>query len=426
MLRVSLIVFLLLVATNAVAGELNKIIETALFKSPEIRIAKKRLRITEYQYREAIGEFLPSINFTYSRISLSDVPSFTMSIPSLPPSEFQMIEKDYYQMSVSLKQPIFTGGYLTFNALKRRFEKDSTYYRFLETVNEVLSRVKNDYYTLSEAKTSIEIAKSFLKAAKEHYRDVKAFFEEGIVAKRDLLESEVKVREAEEKLERASSFYRISLEKLRKDVGDETLNPDVEELKFRELNISEENALKIAFENRPILKSLEKQVKGNKYGVKLSYSQFLPKVSISLSYDRTDQYPMNGNFKSKSAGVFLTIPIFEGTQRFWRVKQAREALTISKLSLADARRAVRLQVVSALSKLKSARLRIKTAKSMVQRSKELLRDSKERYREHVGTSTEVTDAIAYLVEAKGMLNSALADYNRAISDLEYAIGRELK
>jgi outer membrane protein TolC len=62
---------------------------------------------------------------------------------------------------------------------------------------------------------------------------------------------------------------------------------------------------------------------------------------------------------------------------------------------------------------------------MVKDAQELLKTSKERYREHVGTSTEVVDAIAYLARAKGFLNSALADYNRALADLEYATGLTL-
>jgi len=62
---------------------------------------------------------------------------------------------------------------------------------------------------------------------------------------------------------------------------------------------------------------------------------------------------------------------------------------------------------------------------MVEEARELLRDSRERYREHVGTSTEVVDAIAYLYNARRALNSALSDYNIALSKLEYAVGKRL-
>ncbi len=425
-MKVKVILIFIITTSLAFAGSLDDVVREALLKSPEIKIAKEQFKITDYQYREAIGKFLPSISFDYSKIHLSDVPSFTLSVPSLPPSSFNMVERDYYSLRLSLRQPLFTGGYLTFNLLKSRSEKSAAYYRFLEAVNQVVNRVKNDYYTLSEAKTSIEIAKSFLKSAREHYNDVRAFFDEGIVARRDLLEAEVKVKEAEEKLEKAKNFYKVALEKLRKDVGDPNLKVVVESLKFRKFEMSEEKALKIAFSRRPLLRSAEEEKKGSKYGIKLAYSQFMPKVSLAFSYDRTDQYPMNGNFKSKSAGIFLSFPIFEGTQRFWRVKQARGMLNVANFTIENVRRLIRLQVISAYSNLKTSQARLETAKSMVKKAKELLRDSKERYREHVGTSTEVTDAIAYLVEAKGMLNSALADYNRALSDLEFAIGGSLK
>jgi len=425
-LKLKIVLVLMLLAASAFSATVDEIVKEALLKSPRVEIAKGRLNISDYQFREAIGKFLPSIGFSYSKVSMSDVPAFEFGIPPAPPSRFRMLNRNYYRMGINLNQKLFTGGYLTFNALEKRAERSAAYYSFLETVNEVVNTVKKDYFTLCEAKSSVEIAESFLKSSRSHYSDVKAFFDEGIVPERDVLEAKVNVRRAEEQLERAENFYRIALERLKRDVGDENLSVRVDKLGYRKVAITENEAVDRALRSRPLLLSLKEREKSGRYGVKLSYSQFLPEVVLSLSYSRTDQYPMNGNFRSRSASITLNVPIFQGSQRFWRVREAKERLRIAELSLKDAKNLVRLQVTSAYSSLRSAEARIRTAEAMVKRARELLRDSRERYREHVGTSTEVTDAISYLAEAMGMLNSALADYNRALSDLEYAVGGNLK
>lgn len=405
--------------------DLNTLLQVTLKNSPEIKISKEELKISDYQLKEAFGKFLPTVKFQYSKTSLSDVPSYRFELPNLPPKDYPFMERNFYNLKLSLTQPLFTGGKLTFNLKMKEKFKSAFLYKFQETLSKVLTEVKKEYYTLCEAESSAEIAKSYLKAAEDHFREVKAFYDEELVPRRDLLEAEVKLKDAEERLAGAERNYQVALEKLRKDVGKEDLEVETEELTYVPLNLTKGELLSLAYRNRPLLKYLEKLREGTDYGVKLSYSQFLPDVVLNLSYDRTDQYPMMGNFHNRGVSLAVQFPIFEGTQRFWRLKEAKAERRKAKLSVKQAKDLIRLQVVSAYTKLKTAKKRIKAAETMVEEAKELLRDSRERYRNHVGTSTEVTDAIAYYVKAKGYLNSALADYNRALADLEYAVGKRI-
>jgi outer membrane protein len=291
--------------------------------------------------------------------------------------------------------------------------------------NKVIYEVKGDYFNLLKAKANVEAAKVYLRSAKKHFSDVKAFFNEGIVPRRDLLEAEVKLRDAEEKLTLAESIYKVALEKLKTDVGDTNLKFEPSNsLTYRKINLNLNELLKIAYSQRPLVKYVELLKKSSNEGVRLAVSQFLPQALLNLSYQKTDQYP-GDVYSSFSVSFQLNFPIFQGGSRFFEVERAREERRKSEDILKQTRDNVRLQVVSAYTELRSALSRIKTAESMVEEAKELLRDSRERYREHVGTATEVTDAIAYLYNAKKTLNSALADYNTALSKLEYAVGKPL-
>ena len=425
------LVFLLAFLTPFVvrADTLSTIIEAALKNNPEVKAALEEEKISELQYREAVADFLPEVNLQYTRTSLSDVPTYSMTVPSagLPPMRFEIMEDNFYDFKLSLKQPLFTGGRLFYGVKLRKELKTATFYRFRETVLKVVTEVKKDYYSFLEAKSAVEIAEKTLEAVKEHYKMVKAFYDEGIVPRRDLLEATFKMREAEENLERAKSAYRKILEKLRKDTGYSVkdIPTDGEELDYIPVKLSEEELINLALKNRPIIRVFEATKKGANYGVKLAYSQFLPAVFLGFSYDRTNQYPGIGTFSSSAVSISVNFPIFQGGKRFWKLREAKSKKRQVEISLEEAKHAVRLQVVAALSSLRAAEARIETAKAMVKDAQELLKTSKERYREHVGTSTEVVDAIAYLARAKGFLNSALADYNRALADLEYATGLTL-
>ncbi|TCK06447.1 TolC family protein [Phorcysia thermohydrogeniphila] len=417
-----------LVPFTVKADTLSTIVKAALENNPEIKRALEEERISELQYREAIANFLPDISLQYTRTSLSDVPGYSMAFPGLPATRFEILESSFYEFKLSLRQPLFTGGRLSFGVKLRKELKTATFYRFKETVLKVLTEVKKDYYSLLEAKSAVEIAEKILESAKEHYKTVKAFYDEGVVPRRDLLEAAFKVKEAEENLERAKSAYRKTLEKLKKDTGYslENIPLDGEKLDYVPVKLSEEELIDLALENRPIIKALQATKKGADYGVKLTYSQFLPAVFLSFSYDRTDQYPGIGTFDASAVSVLVNFPIFQGGKRFWKLKEAKSKKRQVELSLEETKHAVRLQVVAALSSLKAAKARVEAAEAMVEDAKELLKTSRERYREHVGTSTEVVDAIAYLARAEGFLNSALADYNRALAELEYATGVTLK
>ena len=420
-----ILLLLVLLPVSLTAGELNSLISVALKNSKEIQKSRIDCRISDLLYREALSGYLPTVNLYYKKTNLSDVPSYSFGLPGMPPAEFSLFNSSYYQFGVDVVQPLFTGGQITFSVKTREKQKRAAYYLFKETVNKVILEVKRDYYNLLKAKASVEAAKAYYASAEKHYSDVRAFFDEGIVPRRDLLEAEVKLRDAEEKVTYAESLYTVALERLKTDVGVPTLSFKPKgSLKFVPVKFSLEKLIEEAYESRPILRYARSVEGAASEGVKLSASEFSPKLFLDFSYQKTNQYP--GEVYSSTAVSFtLNFPLFKGGSRFFRLEKAREEKVRAQVSLKDLKEKVRLQVVSAYTKLQSAASRVKTARAQVKEAEELLRDSKERYKEHVGTSTEVVDAIAYLYNARTVLNSALADYNLALAELEFAVGKPI-
>ncbi len=421
------ILMLVALSKNVYSTTLNEVVSLVFKNNPEIKKAREETKVTYAQYKEAVSKFFPTVKLEYAKTHLSDAPSYTMDIPGLPPSSFAFFEENFYTFKISATQPVFMGGKLILNKEIKKKLHTASFYQFEETVNKVLCQAKKDFYTAVEAKNSVLIAKEYLRAAESHYKTVKAFYDEGIVARRDLLEAEVNLKEAEEFLEKAENAYKVALEAIKEDTGYTLKNDDVPvKVEVVEVKKKLEELVRLALKNRPILKTLKLEKKAADEGVKMSYAFFSPDVFLNLTYEKTDQYPMNGNFDNVQVSLGVSLPLFEGGFRFFRVEEAKGMRRKIDYEYEKTVNAVKLQVTAAYSKLKTAQKRIETAKAMVREAEELLKDSEERYKEHVGTSTEVVDAIAYLTKAKGILNSAVADYNRAVADLEYAIGEELE
>jgi len=416
---------LILISVEAKGGELEKLMAEALKGSPEAIRARSSAASAKFKVKEAYGNYLPRVEWKYLYTDLSDAPSYQMGLPGLPPVEFQLFKRKFYQWEVGAQLPLFTGGRVYSLVKLRKAQAGAAEEKVKEVESQVLAKVAQDYYEVLKARALVKAAEEALNAAKEHYRVAKAFFEEGVVPRRDLLEAQVKVSQAEEALEEAKGYYRVALEKLRSTVGDYSITPKGE-LSYRlpPVNESLEELIEKALRKRALIRAAEKALKGAKAAEGLAKSSFAPQVGAQVAYHRTDRYPMSGSFGYKSASLVISFPIFEGGKRFWKLREAKEEEVKARAKVEEARRAVRLQVVAAYTELQTARKRFESARRRVEEAEELLRDSKERYREQVGTSTEVVDAIAYLQEAKSSLASAAADYYKALHRLRYATGEK--
>jgi len=411
---------------GAKGEELEELIAKALKTSPKVIQVRSSAKAARYRVKEAYGNYLPKVEWKYLYTDLSDAPSYQMALPGLPPTEFQLFKRKFYQWEVGAQIPLFTGGRVYGLVKLRKAQAGAAEKEVKEVERRLLAEVAQDYYEVLKAKALVRAAEEALKAAKEHYRVAKAFFEEGVVPRRDLLEAQVKVSQAEEALEKAKGYYRVALEKLRSTVGDYSVIPKGE-LSYALPPVSDslKELIEKALRKRALVRAAEEGLKGAKAAENLAKSSFAPQVGAQVAYYRTSQYPMSGNFGYKSASLVISFPIFEGGKRFWKLKEAKEEELKARARLEEVRRAVRLQVVAAYADLQTAKKRFESAKRRVEEARELLKDAKERYKEQVGTSTEVVDAIAYLQEAESSLASAAADYYEALYQLKYATGEKV-
>ena len=128
---------------------------------------------------------------------------------------------------------------------------------------------------------------------------------------------------------------------------------------------------------------------------------------------------------SSSAGVTLSIPLFEGGKVSSQVAQKELAYEQAVAEYQNKMKNVRIQVKEAWLNLEEARSRIEATKGVVDQARENLNAQMKRYRAGLTSQLEVNDAISNVNDSDLQFVQAVYDGAIALSDLKFAVGAEV-
>jgi len=131
---------------------------------------------------------------------------------------------------------------------------------------------------------------------------------------------------------------------------------------------------------------------------------------------------INNALPTRTYGVALRVPLFDGGRRDARRSEARSLYEQERVRSLDLRRQIELEVNLALDDLHSAAEQVKVAEEGLAQVQAELEQAQRRYQAGVTSSLEVTDAQTRLARARDNYIAALFLYNRARLDLWQATG----
>lgn len=125
---------------------------------------------------------------------------------------------------------------------------------------------------------------------------------------------------------------------------------------------------------------------------------------------------------TRTYGVLLKIPIFDGFRRDARRQEAQSILRQEKVRTNDMKEQIDLEIQLALDSLHSAEEQLSVAAEGLKLSEAELTQARRRYDAGVSNGLEVTDAQTRLARARQNRISALFNYNLSTLDLGQATG----
>lgn len=326
--------------------------------------------------------------------------------------------------TISASIPIYTGGKLsgTIDQAKANYK----YYLVGEqkAYNDMRETVTNSYYGMLQADNVQNLSRESVARLEEHLKNVKAQYDVGVVAKVDVLRSEVELADAQQTLIQAENAYHIAEATLNKIVGlpmDTTLKLQ-DSMQYTPYDNDMKYCLDYAAEHRPDLEQARQNVEAAKGALKVARSGYMPQVSASASQNWNDtNWPgdENGNW---SVGVGVSMNIFDTGVTLSKIHGAEADLAKAEESYRDAVDSIMLEVRSTYLNLREAEKRIKTTEVAVAKAEEDYHIAQVRYMAGVGTNTDVLDAQVALTDAQNNYVQSLYDYNTSKTSLETAIG----
>ncbi|MCX6590470.1 MAG: TolC family protein [Acidobacteria bacterium] len=147
----------------------------------------------------------------------------------------------------------------------------------------------------------------------------------------------------------------------------------------------------------------------------------LPSVVASGDYGTTGP-SWNNSIPTRSVGVALRLPVFDGGRRDARRAESGAALRSEQIRTRDLQQQIQLELQLAVDGVKAAEGQLKAAEQGAQLAQNEVEQAKRRYEAGVTNSLELTDAQTRLVRARDNYLAALFSHNVARLDYTAALG----
>ncbi len=369
----------------------------------------------------ALSRYFPSVNAQASYTMLAYQPGAIFGANKVPTSN-----QDFPSYGVSFHQTLFDffARESLYKASRESFELSQR--DIFRTKNIIALEFVNAYLTLLESDQMIIVGQKEVEALQSHSRMALDLFDAGTITRNDLLQAEVRLSDARQRLltlKNLRSLYASTINKILVRPLNQPVTPVEPSEVILPLPILEK-AWEAAAINRPEIKITDHELRINELKENAKKSEFLPSLFAQGGYDYTkNQYQVHEDNWSIVFG--LKFNIFNGgatKAELSKLKLRSEQIREDRNRITDD---IKLEVERYYLDEKSAAENTLATKEAVTQAAENLRINRVRYEEGVGTATDVLDAISLLILAERNHYKATYDMKRAHAGLLYATGEDL-
>jgi outer membrane protein TolC len=398
---------------------LSLCIETALKKNPNILASGYTVEVNRSRVGEARANYYPQLSASAAYTRINPIP---VSPATTNPSQ----SFDQYSSSVTLNQNILDFGKTSSQVDVSKYNLEASRSDLDSTQDAIILSVKQAYYGVLQARRNRDVAADVIKQFQLHLDQAKGFYDVGTKARIDVIKAEVDLSNAKLSLINAENAFKIAWVTLKNAMG----VPDAPEhtytiedkLSFQQYTITQDEALVRAFENRPDFKSVAAKRQAAEMNISLARSGYYPVLSGNASYNWAAEDKASPLEEGWSAGVVLTVPLFNGFLTSHQVAEAKSNLYVLKANEEALRQQILFEVRQAYLNLQAAEASISTAGLAAEQAKENMDLANGRYAAGVGSPVEVSDAFATYVTAQANHTGALSNYKIAQANIEKAMG----
>lgn len=445
---------------------LGEAVARAVTQSEEVRLARAQVDLADAQVTGARSAAFPQIDgtFAYTRTFESAFQTGGITIPDsllFEPDTTASVEErirylerrvptaalggigslfgdlpfgreNAYNASVSLSQPLYTGGRLGAALGIAREFRAAARFTLDEELAEIELQIRNAYVRAQLARELEAIAQAAVVQAQEFLAQEQLRLEAGTASELEVLRADVALENLRPQLVESRNAAELAMLDLKRladlplrqplALTTELAVPSAEQL----AQPTVEPEFLVA--QRAAVQAAERQVAIREGQVRIARGEFLPQVGLQMAYGRqlfpTSVFDFSGqDWRTDwTATVAVQVPIFTGFRRGAELEQAQIELRRSELQLAQLREAVQLQYEQARGEKQRAAATIAARQRTVEQAQRVYDLTVLRYEQGLATQLEVTDARLALLQSRTNLAQALADFYSADASILRAQG----
>ncbi len=404
---------------------LDQALEIALAESNTIKIADMTVEKSGYAQKGSYASLYPNVNITgsYQRTLLKQVMVMDMGGQTM---EIKVGRDNNISASASASMPLVNAS--LWESLKlSALDVELAVEQARSSKVSMISQVKQAFYGVQLAKASLDVMTQVYDNAQANYQKILQRYNVGKASELEKLRAQVTVMNAEPNVSSAENAVLLATWQLKAVMG---LNLDTEIEVVGQLDdyaqqlltpyVSEDD-----ISNNSSMLQLEIQNRMLESTIRMQKKQYLPTLSASINYN----YSAMGDetlswFPSSNAAVSLNIPVFDGFQKHYNIKQSKIGKDILDVQRQDTERQLRIAIRNYNDRIALCVKNYTAANSTVEIAQKSYQISEKMYEIGKATQVELNDAQLSLGQAQLTQAQAIYEFMVAKAALDEILGKE--
>ncbi|WP_211461146.1 TolC family protein [Collimonas silvisoli] len=403
-------------------------VERALCRNPQTRQAWANVKVQAAAVGVSRAAYLPSLNASGSRSkghSRTTYPDFPQADSSL--------KTDSSTANLSLSWVLYDFGLRAANLESARQLLNAANATQDDTLQTVFLNTVQGFYQAQAAQAMLTATMDAEQAAERSFKASAAKYQAGAGTLADKLQAQTSYAQESLKRAQAAGDLQSALGSLAIAMGWRPNTP----LTLADLSQQANDApllqqavddlIADAVRIHPKILAAQAQWKSAQAQVDAARAEGRPTLSLFASGDRNDtpinQVSSRQSISSRSIGVQITIPLFDGFSRTYKVRGAQAQAEAKQADLADVEQQVMLEVWKSAQALRTEAENLNTTDILLHSARQSFDVAQGRYKAGVGTILELLKAQSDLASAQQQRILALSNWQTARLRLAASLGR---
>ena len=404
---------------------LDQALEIALSENNTVKIADMTVEKTGYAKKGSYASLYPNVNISssYQRTLQKQVMVMDMGGQTM---EIKVGRDNNISASATASMPLVNAS--LWESLKLSgMDVEMAVEQARSSKISMVKQVKQAFYAVLMAQESYNVMSQVYENAQKNYEKTMQRFNVGKASEVERLRAQVTMMNAEPSVSSAENAVLLATWQLKAIMGID-LGTEVEvvgELKDYTENLLTPYILEDDLSKNSSLMQLDIQDRMLESTLKMQKKQYIPTLAASINYN----YSAMGDdqlswFPSSTAALSLSIPVFDGLQKHYTIKQTKVTRNMLALQREDTERNLRIAIRNFNDQMALCVKNYEAANATVSVAQKSYDISQKMYEVGKATMVELNDAQVSLMQAQ--LTQAQAIYNFMVTkaSLDELIGKE--